>query len=116
MLIRYDVARTRSITKNNLKMTNSLETRMVLHFVTFLLCLFLNLSLSLPGHLSDSGSSRCSHSSRAQRLVPSGKYGLAVRRYKAGKQRDLGSNPLRFSFLFKTCGLRTLSCDFVPHN
>ena len=41
---------------------------------------------------------------------------LAVRRYWAGKQRDLGSNPLRFAFLFKSCGLWTLSCDFVPHN
>ena len=40
------------------------------------------------------------------------RFGLAVRRY-AGNQRDLGSNPLRLSFLFKTCGL---SCDFVPHN
>ena len=28
---------------------------------------------------------------------------------KAGKQRDLGSNPLRLSFLFKNCGLWTLS-------
>ena len=33
-----------------------------------------------------------------------------------GKQRDLGSNLLRLSFLFKSCGLRTLSCDFVPHD
>ena len=42
--------------------------------------------------------------------------GPAVRR-SAGKQRDLGSNPLRLSFLFKSCGLWTLSCDgFVPHN
>ena len=29
---------------------------------------------------------------------------------------DLGSIPLRLSFLFKSCGLWTLSCDFVPHN
>ena len=43
------------------------------------------------------------------------RYGLAVRR-SAGKQRDLGSNPLRLSFLFKSCGLWTLSCEFVPHN
>ena len=35
---------------------------------------------------------------------------------QAGKQRDLGSNPLRLSFLFKSCGLWTLSCDFAPHN
>ena len=35
---------------------------------------------------------------------------------KAGKRRDLGSNPLRLSFRFKSCGLWTLSCDFVPHN
>ena len=34
---------------------------------------------------------------------------------KAGK-RDLGSIPLWRSFLFKSCGLWTLSCDFVPHN
>ena len=33
-----------------------------------------------------------------------------------GKQRDLGSIPLRLSSLFKRgCGLWTLSCDFVPH-
>ena len=43
------------------------------------------------------------------------RFGLAVRR-KAGKQRDFGSNPLRLSFLFKSGGLWTLSCDFVPHN
>ena len=36
--------------------------------------------------------------------------GLAVRRW-AGKQRDLGSNLLRSSFLFKGRGLWTLSCD-----
>ena len=35
---------------------------------------------------------------------------------KAGKRRDLGSNPLRLSFLFKSCGLWTLSCDLVPHS
>ena len=34
----------------------------------------------------------------------------------AGKRSDLGSNPLRLSFLFKSCGLWTLSCDFIPHN
>ena len=34
---------------------------------------------------------------------------------KAGKQRELGSKPLRLSFLFKSCGLWTRSCDFVPH-
>ena len=39
-----------------------------------------------------------------------GRFGLAVRR------SDLGSNLLRLSFLFKSCGLWTLSCDFVPHN
>ena len=38
------------------------------------------------------------------------RFGLAVR------QRDLGSNPLRLSFLFESCGLCTLSCDFVPYN
>ena len=38
------------------------------------------------------------------------RFGLAVR------QRDLGSNLLWFSFHFKSCGLRTLSCDFVPRN
>ena len=41
---------------------------------------------------------------------PSGKAG------KAGKRKDLGSIPLRLSFLFKSCGLWTRSCDFVPHN
>ena len=35
------------------------------------------------------------------------RFGLAVRRYD-GKQWDLGSNPLRFPFLFKSCGLWTL--------
>ena len=35
---------------------------------------------------------------------------------KAGKQRDRGSNLLRLSFHFKSCGLWKLSCDFVPHN
>ena len=40
--------------------------------------------------------------------------GLALR--QAGKQRDLGSNLLWLSFLFKSCGLWTPSCDFVPHN
>ena len=34
---------------------------------------------------------------------------------QAGKQKDLGSNLLWLSFLFKSCGLWTLSCDFVPH-
>ena len=43
------------------------------------------------------------------------RFGLAVRR-SAGKQKDLGSNLLRLSFHFKSCGLWTLSCDFVPHN
>ena len=33
-----------------------------------------------------------------------------------GKRKNLGSIPLRLSFLFKSCGLWTLSCDFVPHN
>ena len=32
---------------------------------------------------------------------------------KAGKQKDLGSNPLLLSFLFKRCGLLTLASDFV---
>ena len=34
------------------------------------------------------------------------------------KRRDLGSNLLRLSFLFrqKLSGVWTLSCDFVPHN
>ena len=31
-------------------------------------------------------------------------FGLAVRR-QASKQRDLGSNPLRLTFLFKSYGL-----------
>ena len=37
------------------------------------------------------------------------RFGLAVRR-SAGKQSDLGSAPLWLSFLFKSCGLWTLSC------
>ena len=44
-----------------------------------------------------------------------GRFGLAVRRY-AGKQRDLGSNLLRLSLFLKSCGLWTLTCDFVPRN
>ena len=43
------------------------------------------------------------------------RFGLAARR-QAGKQRDLGSNLLRLSFHFKSCGLWALSCDFVPHS
>ena len=43
------------------------------------------------------------------------RFGLAVRRW-AGKQKDLGSNLFRLCFLFKSCGLWTLSCDFVPHS
>ena len=36
---------------------------------------------------------------------------------KVGKQKDLDSNPLRLSFVFKHCGCRhCLVCDFVPHN
>ena len=34
----------------------------------------------------------------------------------AGKQRDLGLNPLWLSFLFKSYDLWTLSCNFDPHN
>ena len=36
----------------------------------------------------------------------------------AGKQKDLGSIPLRLSFLLKKiyCGLWTLFCDFVPQS
>ena len=50
------------------------------------------------------------------KLVPFvDRFGLAVRS-KASKRRDLGSNPLRLSFLLKSCGLWTLFCDFVPHN
>ena len=44
------------------------------------------------------------------------RFGLAVRRW-AGKRKDLaGSIPHRLSFLFKSCGLWTRSCDFVSHN
>ena len=59
-------------------------------------------------------------SGTCKQLVPSAptpvsRLRLLVRR-QAGKQRDLGSNPFRLSFLFKSCGLWTLSCGFVPHN
>ena len=37
-------------------------------------------------------------------IINVSRFGLAVRR-EAGKRRDLGSNPLRLSFLFKSCGL-----------
>ena len=43
------------------------------------------------------------------------RFGLVVRHY-AGKQRDLSLNPLWLSFLFKNCGLWTLSSDFAPHS
>ena len=43
------------------------------------------------------------------------RFGLAVRRL-ASKRKDLGSILFRLSFLFKSCGLWTRSCDFVPHN
>ena len=52
---------------------------------------------------------------RERNIFLESRFGLAVRR-KAGKRKDLGSIPLRFSFLFKSCGLWTRSCDFVPHN
>ena len=42
-------------------------------------------------------------------------FGL-VARCLVGKQKGLGLNLLWFSFLFKSCGLWTLSCDFVPYN
>ena len=32
------------------------------------------------------------------------------------KAGDLGSTPLQLSFLFKSCFLWTLSCDFVLHS
>ena len=51
-----------------------------------------------------------------QPSTPVSRFGLAVRRYEAGKQRDLGSNLLRLSFHFKGCCLWTLSCDLVPLN
>ena len=35
---------------------------------------------------------------------------------KDARQRNFGSIPLRLSFLFKSHGLLTLSCDFVSHN
>ena len=54
------------------------------------------------------------HSPLHQNLQNVSRFGLAVRS-QAGKQKDLGSNLLRLSFLFKSC-LWTLSCDFVPHN
>ena len=44
------------------------------------------------------------------------RFGLAVRRLPGQQRRDLGSSLLRLTFLFKSCGLWTLSCDFVPHN
>ena len=32
------------------------------------------------------------------------------------KQKDLGSIPFRLSSLLESCGLWTMSCDFVPHH
>ena len=60
-------------------------------------------------------SSDLAHGSGDGAATAVSRFGLAVRRRAAGKQ-DLGSNPLRLSFLFKSCGLWTLSCDFVPHS
>ena len=40
----------------------------------------------------------------------------ALHHHHSGKQKDLGSNLLRLSFLFKNCDLWILSCDFVLHN
>ena len=40
------------------------------------------------------------------------RFGLAARR-QAGKQKNIGSIPLRLSSLFKSCGLLALSRDFV---
>ena len=54
------------------------------------------------------------HHGRSRRLCcsepvwPSGKV-------LASKHKDFGSIPLRLSFLFKACGLWTVSSDFVPH-
>ena len=57
---------------------------------------------------------RVHQSQRRSRTVTP--FGPAVR-CSAGKRKDLGSIPLRFSFLFKKgCGLWTLSCDVVTHN
>ena len=42
-------------------------------------------------------------------------FGLAIR-CSAGMQKDLDSVPFLLSFLFKSCGLWTLSSDCVPHN
>ena len=60
-------------------------------------------------------------------LFPTHKLTLAVRlhqgepvslalRHKAGKQKDLCLMSLQLSSLFKSCSLRTLSCDWVPHD
>ena len=40
--------------------------------------------------------------------VTASRFGLAIRR-KVGKQKDLGSIPLRLSFFFKSCNLQTVS-------
>ena len=59
----------------------------------------------------------CSHSSRTLHMKPVASlcctlscFGLAVRCW-AGKQMDVGLCMLQLSFLFKSCGLRTLSSD-----
>ena len=51
----------------------------------------------------------------ASLYIPSGlsRFGLAVRSW-AGKQKDLGSIPLRFSFLFKCCGSWTVYFVTLP--
>ena len=47
---------------------------------------------------------------------PVSRHGLAVRCW-AGKQKDLGSIPLRLYSLSKAVDCDwTLSCDFVPHS
>ena len=44
------------------------------------------------------------------------RFGLAVGRFLLVSRGTCGSIPLRLSVLFKSCGLRTLSIDFVPHH
>ena len=73
----------------------------------------------LPGAHSLASSDTCKNNAREWDKVRGSRYSMRMKEKRgeeAGKQRTLGSNPLLLSFLFKDCGLWTLSRDLVLHN
>ena len=66
----------------------------------------------VPSKSVGSYCSRLNKTARTLQNVTASRFGLAIRR-KAGKQKDLGSIPLRLSFFFKSCNLQTVSSDFA---